>query len=144
MDELKACPFCGGVAKITGHFNGGTGNSWEVVECTQCGMTQPVTKYYSHQQATIAWNRRTQPENKPLSLEELRQMDGKPVWIKIFGKPDLDCWGFHDEDGVNGYTCFPHDDDYGKTWLAYVHKPEQASHQNVYDTSKFNQPKEEK
>lgn len=67
---------------------------------------------------------------KPLTLEELRQMDGEPVWIiakhhviyadvvKIQGKEDGDAFiGFQ----IN-YRL--QENGYGKTWLAYSNKPQ--------------------
>lgn len=68
----------------------------------------------------------------PLTLEELRQMDGEPVWIKadhcglfadvvrIHGKEDGDAFvGFviHYRLQENGH---------GKTWTAYRHKPKEV------------------
>ena len=81
----------------------------------------------------------TQP-NEPLTLEELREMDGHPVWVKQLKglsvcdtdwavvefrlEPDVKhdkirVWwpGSVDEDT-------PSEDDYGKTWLAYRRPPE--------------------
>lgn len=81
----------------------------------------------------------TQP-NEPLTLEELREMDEEPVWIKQLKglsvcdtdwavvefrlEPDVKhdkirVWwpGSEDEDT-------PSEDDYGKTWLAYRRPPE--------------------
>lgn len=81
----------------------------------------------------------TQP-NEPLTLEQLRQMDGEPVWVKQLKglsvrdtdwavvefrlAPDVKhdkirVWwpGSEDEDT-------PSEDDYGKTWLAYRRPPE--------------------
>ena len=80
----------------------------------------------------------TQP-NEPLTLEELREMDGHPVWVKQLKglsvcdtdwavvefrlEPDVKhdkirVWwpGSEDEDT-------PSEDDYGKTWLAYRRPP---------------------
>lgn len=62
------------------------------------------------------------PPNDPLTLEELRKMDGEPVWVECMENHVLSCWGYHDEDGVNGYCAFFNDDEYGKTWLAYRRK----------------------
>ena len=81
----------------------------------------------------------TQP-NEPLTLEELREMDEEPVWVKQLKglsvcdtdwavvefrlQPDVKhdkirVWwpGSEDEDT-------PSEDDYGKTWLAYRRPPE--------------------
>lgn len=45
-----------------------------------------------------ALNRHAQPDNEPLTLDELREMDGQPVWVKYraqvkFGEP----WGVVEE-----------------------------------------------
>lgn len=80
------------------------------------------------------------PPNEPLTLEQLREMDGEPVWVKQLKglsvcdtdwavvefrlEPDVKhdkirVWwpGSEDEDT-------PSEDDYGKTWLAYRRPPE--------------------
>lgn len=77
------------------------------------------------------------PSNKPLTLEELREMDGEPVWCKWLlpedraieqGKWFIVISG--DEAGLEikrpaEYGChFCKIDDYGKTWLAYRRSPE--------------------
>lgn len=77
------------------------------------------------------------PPNKPLTLEELREMDGEPVWCKWLlpedraieqGKWFIVISG--DEAGLEikrpaEYGChFCKIDDYGKTWLAYRRLPE--------------------
>lgn len=67
----------------------------------------------------------------PLTLEELRQMDGEPVWIKadhygifadvvkIRGREDGDCF-------VGVTICNRlQENGYGKTWIAYRHKPKE-------------------
>jgi len=68
--------------------------------------------------------------NKPLTLNELRQMNGKPVWIKadhygvyadvitLVGKEDGENWvsfAINNRLRENGY---------GRTWLAYSRRPE--------------------
>lgn len=80
------------------------------------------------------------PPNEPLTLEELREMNGEPVWVKRLKglsvcdtdwavvefrlEPDVKhdkirVWwpGSEDEDT-------PSEDDYGKTWTAYRRPPE--------------------
>lgn len=72
---------------------------------------------------------RAQQENRPLTLDELRQMDGEPVWIQTIGLVG----------SVNGYgivgtrAAITQDfcttalwyKDYGDTWLAYRSKPKE-------------------
>ena len=80
------------------------------------------------------------PPNEALTMEQLREMDGEPVWVKQLKglsvcdtdwavvefrlAPDVKhdkirVWwpGSEDEDT-------PSEDDYGKTWLAYRRPPE--------------------
>lgn len=80
------------------------------------------------------------PPNDPLTCEELREMNGEPVWVKRLKglsvcdtdwavvefrlDPDVKhdkirVWwpGSEDEDT-------PSEDDYGKTWIAYRRPPE--------------------
>ena len=64
--------------------------------------------------------------NEPLTLDELRKMDGEPVWVQSPGVPEYGRWAI--VEGVGENCLFLRDDftchDYGKTWLAYRHKKE--------------------
>ena len=70
-------------------------------------------------------------ERKPLTLEELRNMDGKPVWCKYIGDTTFpDQWMVVNEKMEkcgNAEWELPFednpDDAYGKTWLAYAYEP---------------------
>ena len=80
------------------------------------------------------------PPNEPLTLEELREMDGHPVWVKrLKGLSVCDTdWAVvefrlepdvkHDKIRVwwpgSEEEDTPSEDDYGKTWLAYRRPPE--------------------
>lgn len=74
--------------------------------------------------------------NDPLTLDELREMDGEPVWMST---RRLSEWcivhSFHSDDVIGGgiivtrrtaekRTCSYAD--YGKTWLAYRRRPEEG------------------
>ena len=65
-------------------------------------------------------------KNEPLTLDELRQMDGEPVWVQSPGVPEYGRWAI--VEGVGENCLFLHDDftchEYGKTWLAYRSKKE--------------------
>ena len=67
---------------------------------------------------------------EPLTLDELREMDGEPVWVQSPGVPEYGRWAI--VEGVGENCLFLHDDftchDYGKTWLAYRQKPEEDDH----------------
>ena len=69
-----------------------------------------------------------QESNAPLTLDELRKMDGEPVWVQSPGIPEYGRWAI--VEGVGENCLFLHDDftchDYGKTWLAYRQKPEEV------------------
>lgn len=69
------------------------------------------------------------PPNDPLTLEELREMDGEPVWICDPDGSD-GMWALVDLEyelcrtAKGGIAIF---DTYGKTWLAYRRKPEEET-----------------
>lgn len=69
-------------------------------------------------------------KNEPLTLEELRKMDGEPVWVQSPGVPEYGRWAI--VEGVGENCLFLRDDftchDYGKTWLAYRQKPEEEDY----------------
>ena len=82
------------------------------------------------QQETVA-NR-----NEPLTLEELREMDGEPVWCEIYIKGQSSFYGIVHGENVTGFI--PGDDKpanlaitnvgaYGLAWLAYRQKPEEGT-----------------
>ena len=68
--------------------------------------------------------------NHPLTLDELRQMEGEPVYIAENAEYLAVVNGF-DERGMYLLSSGNLDDYgsfklYGKTWLAYRHKPKEA------------------
>ena len=67
--------------------------------------------------------------SKALTLDELREMDGEPVWVQSPGVPEYGRWAI--VEGVGENCLFLRDDftchDYGKTWLAYLQKPEEGT-----------------
>ena len=73
--------------------------------------------------------------DKALTLDELRKMDGEPVWIKLFDT-DEEFWVLRNEwvDTRNPepmilfHMRWYSYADYGKTWLAYRQKPEEDDH----------------
>lgn len=65
----------------------------------------------------------TLPPNDPLTLEELREMDGEPVWVCAQdGSPGR--YVLIDEDLFLSPKAFLAAYGYGNTWLAYRRKPE--------------------
>lgn len=159
MNDLKPCPFCGSAAERKGNRPYRNGYSAtvgctsrfcpaEIAQATSCGTAEDAYTY-----AENVWNRRAQPDNAPLTLEELRGMDGEPVWVDlIFGKIRNES-PLHKEDTAGWYiiscskklsvACEPYalkvnSDNfytnknymmqegcvYGETWIAYRRKPE--------------------
>ena len=67
--------------------------------------------------------------NESLTLEQLREMDGEPVWIQNIEEPDKSQWRLcHWDRGkylvlqgisVKGYLL----EEYGESWLAYAYPP---------------------
>ena len=80
--------------------------------------------------AALRQQETTTNRNEPLTLDELRKMDGEPVWVQSPGVPEYGRWAI--VEGVGENCLFLHDDftchDYGKTWLAYRQKPEEDDH----------------
>ena len=75
------------------------------------------------------------PPNEPLTLEQLRVMGGKPVWVKVIGKTGIRCDGWCEveirEKDPFAYVWWPGSEvediakieDYGKTWSCYAYPP---------------------
>ena len=73
---------------------------------------------------------------EPLTLDELRQMDGEPVWCEIYTKGQPSFYGIVHGEIVTGFIS---GDDkpanlaitnvgaYGLAWLAYRQKPEEET-----------------
>lgn len=104
----------------------------EQTPCSRCGYggkhldAPPCTTCPAHP--------KEQQPNAPLTLDELREMDEEPVWIKLFD-PDEEFWVLRNEWVDARYPepmilfhmrWYSHAD-YGKTWLAYRQKPEEDS-----------------
>ena len=99
----------------------------------QCSpaLQEELTKQKEVFELAIAALRSMPETGEPLTLEQLRGMDGKPVWVDYIG--DITCpsqWcvvnTFLDKVGNTDFEfpfeCDP-DEGYGKTWLAYAYPP---------------------
>ena len=153
-EKLLPCPFCGSENIAVGsdkgtvyRHNTAFGDLTRSVPtvrwayCVDCGCVAPAEKvnnfdgfYKPDEQedalnrAISAWNRRAQPANEPLTLEQLRQMYDEPVWVVCGIYKDWRIPEFIDEGGYKGFIKFTDRSaepisDYGKNWLAYDHKP---------------------
>lgn len=96
-----------------------------------CNTNNPVTRYTADAIAEKLC-REARAENPPLTLEELRGMDGEPVWIERIGDNcHIDsAWAL-----VNRENCLCRTSDgdlaffelLGRAWLAYRRRPEEGT-----------------
>ena len=107
------CPYCGKLITYNSFF--------DVFYCSKCGGF--------FKQATVM---ECNDLNDPLTLDELRQMDGEPVYcVEITGREE---WLFRRDGGfADMYGQFTSDDfmvwdNYGKLWWCYRQKPEEDDH----------------
>lgn len=104
-DELKPCPQKGMTAEEIDAFN------WAINQQYQSVAARKAS-------ALANYIRRTEPENKALTLEQLKRMGGEPVWIENLKNPQTSHWWVVEE------LCHGTWDNYGKTWIAYARQPE--------------------
>ena len=73
---------------------------------------------------------------EPLTLDELREMDGEPVWCEIYIKGQPSFYGIVHGETVTGFIfgddkpanlAITNVGAYGLAWLAYRHKPEEGT-----------------
>lgn len=108
----------------------------EAIEAIKCNW--PDSRYTILREALdmaiSALRQQGQELNAPLTLDELRTMDGEPVWIHFIGGAVIrnDGWFIVSQIGtseiflsgkVSVYKNFWY---YGETWLAYRQKPEEG------------------
>ncbi len=137
-EKLKPCPFCLGKAVLGSNDKG----HWAGCVNSECFVQ--TRAFYTEEEAVKAWNTRAADENPPLTIEELREMNGESVLTitdtdaidilqrKLIGgrlaTVKLQRYLYLDvhEDVVDygDGTCRILDWKYGKTWLAYKRKPE--------------------
>lgn len=139
MNELRPCPFCGSKPKMLADF---PHVQLTTVSCKnkECKV-HPYTVGLNINDATERWNHRPRLENKPLTLDQLRQMDGEPVWVV---HPNMKGWFEYDKEqgwyilehffgggmGIKDSkmnTALSKESDYGRNWLAYARKLEQEA-----------------
>ena len=106
-----------------------TGRKWS---CESCRMEHVQLRAWLAELREIK-----QERNTPLTLDELLQMDGEPVWVE-FQDGSGGCWGlvhitmfnhvvFTHVVFTNGLYCTVGKPYFGKTWLTYRQKPEEGT-----------------
>ena len=77
---LEPCPFCGSTNVVYERYSSKAGERWRCW-CTDCIASIDPGYAQSRGPVQRMWNRRAVPPNDPLTLEELRKMDGEPVYF---------------------------------------------------------------
>ena len=151
MSELKPrpCPICGAELKIYGPedwrptFNDPDSGGEPYNAVCDCGF-QYSNWSYDYTEFIACLNRRAQPANEPLTIEQLLEMerrgegiyvthaDGSPIFRgKQYTAAVLDriaafgAMGYHLQ-AIYGRGLTLAEDDCGKTWLAYRRPPERS------------------
>lgn len=78
--KLLPCPFCGGTAWVYP-----TEYGW-ATKCENC-WSEGADKE-TREEAAVAWNRRAEPENRVLTLEEVKThceggVEAAPLWVEF-------------------------------------------------------------
>lgn len=94
--------------------------------CAVCH--KPVTSgVVVHSECMELLQKTQQLDNKPLTIEELREMAGEPVWVESPGVREYGHYGIVAGVDVESMSLYLESDfscrDYGTTWLAYRRKP---------------------
>lgn len=102
--------------------------------CLGCGFEHSCSLHGCAVIKTLIEMARIEKDNAPLTLEELREMDGEPVWVEYLVWGFRPHWGIvrgefiHDGRFINDKDkCiegFAKNGGYGSSWIAYRCKPE--------------------
>lgn len=109
--------------------------------CSPCGGLKKfeyACKDFSCNGCKRWWDKeyhRIEPSSSPLTLDELREMEGEPVWCDLSlckPVPHVSQWAIVRENesevllANGGFLPFVF---YGRTWLAYRRQPEEVPHE---------------
>lgn len=135
MTETPKCPYCGAALEVTHAFVSNAVAAHQMVYtcfCRECGVYTP--KRSTPEEALSAALHRSEPEMRPLTLEEVKSHcakgpDAEPLYIEfsrrttlsrwILVAPNIEC---NEPATVTRYLdIWEHD--YGKTWRCWPRKP---------------------
>lgn len=107
---LKPCPFCGGGAYV---YPTEFGWSAQCEDCWSTGADEETA-----QKAIDAWNHRAEPENRVLTLEEVKRHCAAPLWMEFRRAKNSSHWAVVI---VDDNALWPRT--YGKSWRCWLRKP---------------------
>ena len=131
MTETPKCPYCGAETRLN---ENNKGIYW--YECLECNATGPTEK--TPVEAFSAASHRAEPENHPLTLEELKAhcakgRDAEPLWVELDTVRDMALWVLAntpwgmDERDIPSLAYWLKDEElvseYGKFWRCWPRKP---------------------
>lgn len=138
MNETPKCPYCG--AEMDLYLNVDSNDKWNArYTCAECYSFGPPIidceeKSYAEEVALAYTLHRAEPENRPLTLEEVKAHcakgpDVEPLWIEFSRKTTLSRWILvapniecNEPATVTRYLDI-WENDYGKTWRCWPRKP---------------------
>ena len=120
---LEPCPFCGSESIWYEKYLHDAGPRWRCW-CADCIAGSDPGWAQQRIDVREMWNRRAIEPNPPLTLEELREMDGKPYWhVGLQDNSPPPHWAILPDHVAK---C-PQDYFYGKYWLAYRYELEEGT-----------------
>ena len=121
------CPYCGGEME---HIYGCTLEKHYYI-CSKCSAISPA-KGGELESYTAAMQRWQEP-NVPLTLGELieysKNLSNAPIWYEYRGLSEVGCWV--NVEVVKDSYCDCSEDEYGKQWRFWHHKPTQEEREAV-------------
>ena len=127
--KLRPCPFCGGKgARVEELLDGD-------ICYAVCDVCHAATRVFDKpENAAEAWNHRAEPENRVLTLEEVKAhceggVEAAPLWVEFRYSRVQDRWGIIVSETRDAYmSCIVRyiriwSDSYGTRWRCWVRKP---------------------
>ena len=139
MTETPKCPYCG--AEMDLYLNVDSNDKWNArYTCAECYSFGPPIidceeKSYAEEVALAYTLRRYEPENRPMTLDEVRTHcakgpDAEPLWVEFSGKCAISRWIFaaiapdvFDRPVLSEWITTGRSKEYGKVWRCWPRKP---------------------
>lgn len=139
MTETPKCPYCGTELEVTHAFVSDATAAHKLVYtcfCRECGVYTP--KRPTPEEALSAALHRAEPENRPLTREELKAhcakgRDAEPLWVEFDTVSDMALWVLAntpcgmDEKDIPSLAYWLKDEElvseYGEFWRCWPRKP---------------------